>query len=197
MFAPQDIPPPPPTEVEVVVVRPVELPPRAGDAVYSRLRLDGGDLAGAVRPDGALRRVPGVSLFRRNGSEAANPTTQGLSLRSFAPSCAGRALVTLDGAPLNDPFGGWVIWSAVPAERLAAIDVVRGAGAGAWGAGALTGVVSLSEVGGGAPVLRADASAGDHGLARAALVLAGAGLVVSASAARGPRFTPVRGAARG
>lgn len=165
--------------------------------MYSRVRLQGDDLAGALRPDGALRQVPGVGLFRRNGSEAANPTTQGLSLRSIAPSGAGRALVTLDGAPLNDPFGGWVIWSAVPAERLAGIDVVRGAGAGAWGAGALTGVVSLSEVGAGAPFLRADVSAGDHGLARAAFVSAGSGLVVSGAASRGPRFTPVRGSVRG
>lgn len=197
MFLLLDVPPPPPTEVEVVVIRPVELPPRAGDAVYSRLRLDAGDFSGALRPDGALRQVPGVSLFRRNGSEAANPTTQGLSLRSIAPSGAGRALVTLDGAPLNDPFGGWVIWSAIPVERLATIDVVRGAGAGAWGAGALTGVVNLSEINGGGPLLRADASAGDHGLARAAFVLGEAGLVVSGSAVRGPRFTPVRGVSRG
>jgi len=190
-------PPTPPTEVEVVIVRPVNLPPRIGDSVYSRLRLESEDLQGSTRVDAALRQVPGVSLFRRNGSEAANPTTQGLSLRSLAPSGAGRALVTLDGVPLNDPFGGWVIWSAVPPERLAAIDVVRGAGAGAWGAGALTGVVSLTELESEAGAFRGDVSMGDHDLARAALVVSEGGLTVSAAAGRGPRFTPVRGAGRG
>lgn len=197
MFAPADAPPPPPTEVEVVVVRPVNLPPRIGEVVYSRVRLGTEDLRSAPRTDGALRQVPGVSLFRRNGSEAANPTTQGLSLRSFAPSGAGRALVTLDGVPLNDPFGGWVIWSAVPPERLDSIDVVRGAGAGAWGAGALTGVVSLTELASDAPAFRSDLSAGDHGARRVAFAVSEGGLTVSGSAIRGPRFTPVRGQGRG
>jgi len=198
MLLAADVPPAPsPTEVEIVVVRPVDLPPRIGDVVYSRLRLVTEDLRGALRADGALRQVPGVSLFRRNGSEAANPTTQGLSLRSIAPSGAGRALITLDGVPLNDPFGGWVIWSAVPSERLDSIDIVRGAGAGAWGAGALTGVVSLTELATQAPVFRGDLSAGDRSVGRAAFAFSEAGLTVSASAARGPQFTPVRGAGRG
>lgn len=178
------------------MVRPVELPPRVGDVVYSRVRLSSDDLAGAPRLDGALKQVPGVSLFRRNGSEAANPTTQGLSLRSIAPSGAGRALVTLDGVPLNDPFGGWVIWSAAVPEGISSVEIVRGAGAGAWGAGALTGVVALSGRDGAAPGLVADVSAGDRGVSRSAFALSGDGLVVSGSASHGPQFTPVRGGAR-
>ncbi len=51
----------------------------------------------------------------------------------------------MDGAPQNDPFGGWVIWSALAAESLSGATIVRGAGAGAYGAGALTGVVVLRE----------------------------------------------------
>lgn len=198
MISAVDAPPPPPsTEVEVVVVRPVNLPPRIGEGVYSRFKLGPEDLRVAPRADAALRQVPGVSLFRRNGSEAANPTTQGLSLRSFAPSGAGRALVTLDGVPLNDSFGGWVIWSAIPPERLDSIDIVRGAGAGAWGAGALTGVISLTEFASKAPAFRGDLSVGDLGLGRSAFATFEGGLTVSASAARGPRFTPVRARGRG
>src|SRR4051812_36762510 len=60
--------------------------------------------------DEALRQVPGLSLFRRNSTLSANPTVQGVSLRSIGASGAGRALVTLDGVPQNDPFGSWVIW---------------------------------------------------------------------------------------
>src|SRR5918912_1321276 len=121
-----DLPPPPP-EVEVVVVHAPALAPL----------------------DEALKQAPGLSLFRRTGSAAANPTTQGISLRSIAPSGAGRTLVTLDGAPQNDPFGGWVIWSALPPEGLDGVTIVRGAGAGPYGAGALTGVVALQERGAG------------------------------------------------
>ncbi|HST92968.1 MAG TPA: TonB-dependent receptor, partial [Brevundimonas sp.] len=69
----------------------------------------------------------------------------GISLRAIAPSGAGRTLVTLDGVPLNDPFGGWVIWSQVPTESVSSVDIVRGSGAGPYGAGALTGVIALRE----------------------------------------------------
>src|SRR5262249_44074695 len=92
-----------------------------------------------------LRTAAGVSLFRRNDSGAANTTTQGLSVRAIAPSGAGRALVTLDGVPLNDPFGGWVIWGALPPDTIARADILRGVGAGPYGAGALSGVVALQE----------------------------------------------------
>ena len=45
-------------------------------------------IATAPRVDEALTLVPGVQLFRRTSSAAANPTTQGVSLRSIAPSGA-------------------------------------------------------------------------------------------------------------
>src|SRR6476661_4172345 len=139
--------PPPPTDVEIVVVHPPRLAPLGGEAVFSAVQIGPDALQATPRLDEALKRAPGVSLFRRTGSGGANPTTQGLSLRSIAPSGAGRALVTLDGAPQNDPFGGWVIWSALPPEGLDGATIVRGAGAGPYGAGALTGVVALQERG--------------------------------------------------
>lgn len=93
--------------------------------------------------DGALRSVPGFSLFRRSDSFSANPTAQGVSLRGLGPSGASRSLVLLDGVPLNDPFGGWVAWSKVPRESLAGAELVRGGGATAWGNAALGGIVQL------------------------------------------------------
>ena len=104
-----------PGELEDVIVTAARLPPAAGDAAFSVIRLDGALLDRATRLDEALATVPAVSLFRRTSSLGANPTTQGISLRAIAPSGAGRTLVTLDGVPLNDPFGGWVIWSQVAA----------------------------------------------------------------------------------
>ncbi len=97
----------------------------------------------ASTADGALRSVPGFSLFRRSDSLSANPTAQGVSLRGLGPSGASRSLVLLDGVPLNDPFGGWVTWSKVPREALAGAEVVRGGGATAWGNAALGGIVQL------------------------------------------------------
>jgi outer membrane receptor protein involved in Fe transport len=97
----------------------------------------------ALTPDGALRSVPGFSLFRRSDSFSANPTAQGVSLRGLGPSGASRSLVLLDGVPLNDPFGGWVAWSKVPRESLGGAEIVRGGGATAWGNAALGGIVQL------------------------------------------------------
>ncbi|MDP3080085.1 MAG: Plug domain-containing protein, partial [Brevundimonas sp.] len=134
-----------PQDLEDVVVTAARLPPAAGEAAFSVIRLDGALLDRATRLDEALATVPAVSLFRRTSSLGANPTTQGISLRAIAPSGAGRTLVTLDGVPLNDPFGGWVIWSQVAPESLGGVDIIRGAGAGPYGAGALTGVIALRE----------------------------------------------------
>ncbi len=93
--------------------------------------------------DGALRAIPGFSLFRRSDSFTANPTAQGVSLRGLGPSGASRSLVLLDGVPLNDPFGGWVAWTKVPREGLERAELVPGGGAAAWGNAALGGVVQL------------------------------------------------------
>lgn len=130
--------------VETVVVTAAPPDPVGNDA-FSSVTLDSADLRGSSQLDNSLSQVPGLSLFRRNSSLSANPTVQGVSLRSIAPSGAGRALVILDGVPQNDPFGGWVIWSSLPPEDIARAEIVRGAGAGPYGAGALTGVIALGE----------------------------------------------------
>jgi len=129
---------------EIIVTAP-RLPEAEGEAVYARLPIDPETLEDALRLDRALAVAPAANLFRRNDSGAANPTVQGLSLRAIGPSGAGRALVMLDGAPQHDPFGGWVIWGGLPSELIAGADIIRGAGAGPYGAGALTGTVDLQE----------------------------------------------------
>ncbi len=95
------------------------------------------------RMDTVLSAVPGVGLFRRADSETAHPTTQGLTMRGVGANAAGRVLVTLDGVPLNDPFGGWVYWNAVSGTSLETILVRRGGSPGAFGASALAGSVEL------------------------------------------------------
>ncbi|CAN7280908.1 TonB-dependent receptor [Phenylobacterium sp. LjRoot219] len=184
---------PPPLQAESVVVYAPRLAPLAGEAAFDAVQVSPEVLRLNPRLDEALTTTPGVSLFRRTTSLAANPTTQGLSLRAIAPSGAGRALVTLDGAPQNDPFGGWVIWSALPPEGLAAATIVRGAGAGPYGAGALTGVVALQERGAGGGLQAFDASTGERNSYRAAVAYGAPGLFMIASGESTAGYTPVRG----
>ncbi|MEY4554975.1 MAG: hypothetical protein RL093_94 [Pseudomonadota bacterium] len=187
----------PPPELPEVVATGARLPPAAGEAAFAVIRLTEADLHGEQRLDEALASVPAVSLFRRTSSLSANPTTQGISLRAIAPSGAGRTLITLDGVPLNDPFGGWVIWSQVPTESLSGLDIVRGSGAGPYGAGALTGVISLRERDDGAVL---DASVADGGERLSASIATAVGpvrLVASGLYETRDGHIPVRGAASG
>ena len=192
-----DLPPPPTPQVEAVVVHPPRLAPLGGEAAFSAVRIGPEVLKTEPRLDEALKAAPGVSLFRRTGSGAANPTTQGLSLRAIAPSGAGRALVTLDGAPQNDPFGGWVIWSGLPPEGLDGASVVRGAGAGPYGAGALTGVVALQERGAQEGVSALDVSVGERDSYRAAIAGGTESLLLTAAASKTDGYYAVRGRQRG
>lgn len=191
----QDAPP----ALPEIIVTAARLPPAAGEAAFSVVRLDREDLYRSSRLDEALTQVPAVSLFRRTSSLAANPTTQGISLRAIAPSGAGRTLVTLDGVPLNDPFGGWVLWSQVAPEALASLDIVRGAGAGPYGAGALTGVIALRERETPGGVL--DLSGGEDGARRVAAVTTLTSGRVSLTGAllrdQSDGYVPVRGDAAG
>lgn len=134
-----------PTTLGPVVVTATRTP-QAPDRVAASVKvLD--DVAIRAAPtvalDGALRSVPGFSLFRRSDSFTANPTAQGVSLRGLGPSGASRSLILFDGVPLNDPFGGWVAWAKLPREGLARAELVPGGGATAWGNSALGGVVQL------------------------------------------------------
>ena len=185
------------TETVVVTASP---PDPLGNDAFSVVHVTKAQLRAQPQLDAALKQVPGLSLFRRDTSLSANPTTQGVSLRSIAPSGAGRALVTLDGVPQNDPFGNWVIWSSLPPEILDSAQIVRGAGAGPYGAGALTGVIALDETHGDG-LVAGDAEGGSSGQAR---VAASGGVDIdrfeifaSASAASSHGWVPVDREQRG
>jgi outer membrane receptor protein involved in Fe transport len=187
------------SETVVVTAAP---PDPVGNEAFSFVKVTPKQLRASHQLDAALKQVPGLSLFRRDSSISANPTVQGATLRSIAPSGAGRALVTLDGVPQNDPFGNWVIWSSLPGEEIGKGEVVRGAGAGPYGAGALTGVIALDEAAvSGTELVAADISGGSSGQRRAA---AAGGMSIdrfdifaSASAEASNGFIPVSRAQRG
>lgn len=96
-----------------------------------------------VHLDDRLRLVPGFSLFRRTSSLAANPTTQGVSLRGIGSTGASRSLVLWDGVPLNSPFGGWIYWNRISPDEVAEVEVSRGATTAVFGDKAMGGAIAL------------------------------------------------------
>ena len=85
----------------------------------------------------------GFRLFRRQSSLAAHPTTQGAALRVAGPNGASRTTVYLDGVPINDPFGGWVPWTALSTQEIAHTDIVQPSGIDPWGNVSLGGSVRM------------------------------------------------------
>ena len=134
-----------PVRLPPVVVTPSRLEQKADDVPAAVTVVDREDIRESPSQtlDDLLRQVPGFSLFRRTSSVVGHPTTQGLSLRGIGPSGTSRALVLMDGVPLNDPFGGWVYWNRVPLPGIEQVEVVRGGGSSVWGNYALGGVVQV------------------------------------------------------
>lgn len=163
-------------DAETIVVTGRALPAPAGAAAYGSVTLDRARLTGDAsgRLEAALRDVAGFQQFRRTDSRAANPTSQGATLRGLGGNAASRALVLLDGVPVADPFAGYVPWSALTPDRLAAARVTRGGGAGPFGAGAVGGTIELFSAGpGDVPLATASLTGGSRDAIEAAASVAG------------------------
>ena len=97
--------------------------------------------------DDALRQVTGFNTFRRSSSivtaPADDPEAQGVTLRGVGPGGASRALVLLDGIPVNDAFGGWIYWDEIPLSGIDRIEIVEGGGSDLWGNQAEGGVIDI------------------------------------------------------
>lgn len=131
---------PPPVHTSITVTERVATETPASLVVLNQRALE---QVPGVNLNDRLRQVPGFSLFRRSSSLAANPTTQGVSLRAIGSSGASRTLVLWDGVPLNDPFGGWVYWTRVDPDFVNRVEVNRGASTSVFGNEAMGGSVSL------------------------------------------------------
>ncbi|MCJ2185023.1 TonB-dependent receptor [Novosphingobium sp. 1949] len=99
------------------------------------------------RIEDTLSSVAGFQQYRRSDSRSSNPSAQGATLRALGGNASSRALVLLDGVPVTNPFFGYVPFSALAPERLGSIRVTRGGGAGAFGAGAISGTIELASAG--------------------------------------------------
>ncbi len=135
----------PATLLETVVVTATRTEQRLGDvpASVSVLTREEIRASPAVVADDVLRQIPTFSLFRRTSSLAAQPTTQGVSLRGIGPSGQSRTLVLLDGVPFNDPFGGWVYWTRVPLISVDRIEVTDDTTSSLYGNYAMGGVINI------------------------------------------------------
>ncbi len=130
------------------------------------------DSTAALGSDDLLRNAPSAATFRRTPSLTADPTAQGLNLRGLGPSGVSRALVLLDGIPVNDPFGGWVYWRALPRLSIERMEIVPGGASALYGNYGLGGVVALTS----RPIARrleADAAGGSLGLLTGGIAAAG------------------------
>jgi outer membrane receptor protein involved in Fe transport len=130
---------------EAITVTATRTETRVADTPASVVVLSREELQRSAAPtlDDSLRQVAGFTLFRRNGSRVANPTTQGVSLRGIGASGGSRALVLDDGIPLNDPFGGWVYWGRVPRVAIERVEVLRGGASDLYGSSAMGGVIQF------------------------------------------------------
>ena len=152
--------------------------------------------------DNILGDVGGVQGFRRSDARSAHPTSQSITMRGLGGNASSRALLVLDGVPQADPFGGWVAFPAISADRLGSVRVTRGGGSAVWGSGALAGTVELDSV---TPDAAAPFNATlaygsrDSIDARASLLSGSAGgfIFASGAIARGDGFVPIVAEDRG
>lgn len=89
--------------------------------------------------DDVLRRSASVDLPNATSYQL-HPTANNISMRGLGGI---RALVLLDGVPMNDPFFGYLQWSRVPLELVNQVEIVRGGGATLWGNYAMGGVINI------------------------------------------------------
>lgn len=138
---PDALPPTPPAETIIVSGRAIT--PAAGSEAFGAVSLSAQALNPASgRAEEAVRAIGGVQLFRASSTRTANPTAEGLTARGLAGNAASRIDVTLDGAPLSDPFFGFVSWGALVGQPLGGAELVRGGGMG--GPGALAGTLAFT-----------------------------------------------------
>lgn len=129
----------------------------AAATVLTREQIERTPFREGHQADDLLRYVPDVQPANLS-SRYNHPTAQAVSLRGLGSR---RALVLLDGVPLNDGFGGWINWGMVP-NTIERIEVVPGGGSNLYGTWAMGGVIQLvTETPGAGTGVRAESRAGN------------------------------------
>lgn len=107
------------------------------------LTKEASQLSAAQNVPDLLRVLPGFSTRDFQSQIVASPSRSAAAFRGLGTTSASRALVLLDGVPINEPFAGWVHWPRVPLSVVERIEAVRGGGSGVWGSRSLGGVINL------------------------------------------------------
>ena len=110
----------------------------AAATILTREQMDRTPFREGHQADDLLRYVPNVQPSNLS-SRYNHPTAQAVSLRGLGSR---RALVLLDGVPLNDGFGGWINWGTAP-NAIERIEIVPGGGSNLYGTWAMGGVIHL------------------------------------------------------
>lgn len=110
----------------------------AAPTVLTQERLRATPFRDGHQVDDLLRYVPAVQPSTLS-SRYNHPTAQAVTLRGLGSR---RALVLLDGVPINDGFGGWINWGVVP-NSIERLEVVPGGGSNLYGTWAMGGVIHL------------------------------------------------------
>ncbi len=155
----------------LIIVTGQGLPDTPASPAYGTVEIDRESVltVPSGRIEEALADVAGFQQFRRSDSRSSNPTAQGVTLRALGGNATSRALVTLDGVPVADPFFGYVPFAALIPEQVGRIAVTRGGGSGPFGAGALAGRIAIESLAPQAqPPLAASVLANDRGGTEAA-----------------------------
>jgi iron complex outermembrane recepter protein len=127
-------------DVVVAATRIPMVPSRVSAAatIFTQEDIQRSPFQSGTQIDELLRYVPSVQPSTL-GSRYNHPTAQSVSIRGLG---ARRALVLLDGVPLNDGFGGWINWGLVP-DRVERIEIVPGGGSNLYGTWAMGGVINI------------------------------------------------------
>ena len=131
------------------------LPPVVISATRSEQPLDGLPVSASIftrsevqadagrTVDEILRGVAGVQLPGENAS-AVFPLNPSIAMRGLgAGDTATRALVLVDGLPINGGFFGNVFWNRAPKATIERVEIVRGSSSSLFGSNAMGGVVNI------------------------------------------------------
>lgn len=96
--------------------------------------------SGVTNVPDALRLIPGVNVFRVNGSR-----NWAVGIRGLADQFSKYVLVLIDGRTVYTPLFGGVWWTInnVMLEDIDRVEVIRGPGGTIWGADAVNGVINI------------------------------------------------------
>lgn len=129
-----------------IVVTATKTPEKLSDVIQPMTVITARDISNtsATEVDDVLRFIPGIDLPGWSG-QSQHPTASNISMYGLGgiSSAMSRALVMVNGIPINDPYQGYVQWGRVPLENIDHVEVVGGGGSPLWGNLALGGVINI------------------------------------------------------